>query len=93
VRRCVPTPDSLTASTNAYREALSRSLEAEIGSGAWRQGKQFSALDIYVGVMTRWRPRRAWFDEHCPKLASIARRVDDEPQLRSVWDRNVPATA
>lgn len=84
-------PDSLTASTNAYRERLWRLLEAEIGSGAWVLDEQFSALDIYVGVMTRWRPRRAWFDEHCPKLAAIARRVDEEPRLHRVWERNFPA--
>jgi GST-like protein len=84
-------PESLTASTNAYRENLWRSLESELGSGLWALGDRFSALDIYIAVMTRWRPRRTWFDEHCPKLAGIARRADNEPRLRAVWERNFPA--
>ena len=83
--------EDLKIATNAYREELWRSLEAEIGSGPWVLGERFSALDIYVGVMSHWRPRRAWFDAHCPKLAGIAGRVDEEPRLHPVWERNFPA--
>jgi len=39
-----------------------------------------------VGVMTHWRPRRAWFAEHCPKLHAIAMAVDADPRLRPLWD-------
>jgi GST-like protein len=38
--------------------------------------------------MSRWRPRRAWFAEHCPKLHAIALRVDGDPRLTGVWTRN-----
>ena len=39
-----------------------------------------------VGVMTHWRPRRAWFAEHCPKLHAIAVAIDATPALRPLWD-------
>ena len=29
-------------------------------------GERFSALDLYVAVMTRWRPGPAWFESVCP---------------------------
>lgn len=50
----------------------------------------FSMLDIYVCVMTRWRPRRAWFDEPAPRLATIARAADALAKLAPVWARNFP---
>ena len=53
-------------------------------------GERFSALDIYVAVMTRWRPRRAWFKDYRPKLYAIAERVDQEPRLAEVWTHNYP---
>lgn len=55
-------------------------------------GERFSALDIFVAVMTRWRPNRPWFAEHCPRLAAAAQAADAHPALVPVWTRNfVPA--
>lgn len=53
-------------------------------------GDRFSALDIYIAVMTRWRPRRAWFAEHAPRLNAIAEAADRAPRLKDVWTRNFP---
>jgi GST-like protein len=87
--RWVPAAVSeLKTATNEHRERLWRSMEAEIGPGAWILGDRFSALDIYLAVMTRWRPGRPWFDANCPKLSGIAKRVDALPKLRPVWERN-----
>jgi GST-like protein len=58
--------------------------------GPWFLGARFSALDIYIAIMTRWRPRRAWFAENCGKLHAIATRADAEPRLNAVWRRNFP---
>ena len=46
---------------------------------------------IYVGVMTRWRPKRGWFESETPRLFAIARRTDLKPELVEVWKRNWPA--
>jgi len=75
---------------NEYRERLWKAVAAEAGA-PWFLGARFSALDIYVGVMTRWTPRRQWFAAHCARLAAIAQRVDAEPRLAAVWRRNFPA--
>jgi GST-like protein len=78
---------------NAYRERLWRTFDGVVGDGPWFLGERFSALDIYVGVMTRWTPRRAWFEANTPKLHVLALRVDAIPELADVWRRNaVPAT-
>jgi len=77
------------ANVSAYRERLWRQTEETAGA-PWFLGARFSALDIYVAVMTRWRPRRAWFAEACPRLCAIALRADAEPRLAAVWQRNWP---
>jgi GST-like protein len=76
--------DRLRESTEAHRQRLWRQIEASV-RGPWFLGPRFSILDVYVAVMTQWRPRRAWFGEHCPKLAAIAAAADREPRLRALW--------
>jgi GST-like protein len=73
-----------------YAKQLWRVVEQGCGT-PWLLGERFSALDIYVGVMTRWRPRREWFGEHAPKLAAVARRADGLPALQAAWKRNFDA--
>ena len=82
--------DPFRAATDAYAQKLWRVIEGEAGS-PWLLGTRFSALDIYAGVMTRWRPKRGWFEEETPKLAAIAHAIDKLPQLAPVWTRNYPA--
>ena len=53
-------------------------------------GERFSALDIYIDIMTRWSPKRGWFESETPHLFAIARRADQLPQLGEVWKRNFP---
>lgn len=82
--------DPFRAATDAYAQRLWRQVESEVGH-PWFLGERFSALDIYVAVMTRWRPKRGWFEIEMPKLFSIARHADQVPELRPVWARNWPA--
>ncbi|HEX8514059.1 MAG TPA: hypothetical protein VF688_13250 [Allosphingosinicella sp.] len=42
-------------------------------------------------VMSRWRPRRLWLAEHCPKLHAIVLRVGRLPALAPVIERNFPS--
>ena len=77
------------ANVNAYKERLWRQVEHAAGA-PWLLGQRFSALDIYIGVMTHWRPRRAWFAAECPRLHAIAARIDGEPRLAAVRQRNFP---
>jgi GST-like protein len=82
--------DPFRAATDAYAQKLWRVIEGEAVS-PWLLGSRFSALDIYVGVMTRWRPKRGWFEVETPKLAAIAHAIDALPKLAPVWARNDPA--
>ncbi|TAJ85127.1 MAG: glutathione S-transferase family protein [Reyranella sp.] len=81
--------DPFRAATDAYAQRLWRQVESAAGA-PWFLGERFSALDIYIGVMTRWRPRRGWFEAETPRLFAIARKVDERPELKETWRRNYP---
>ena len=72
-----------------HRERLWGIVEAEAGDPCFL-GSRFSALDIYLAVMTRWQPRRPWFAEHRPRLHAIALRAEARSELAQVWQRNFP---
>ena len=74
---------------DAYALRLWRQVETA-AKGPWFLGERFSALDIYLSVMTRWRPKRGWFETETHKLFAIARRADLKPELTEVWKRNWP---
>jgi GST-like protein len=86
-----PARDPFRAAVDAYALRLWQQVEGEAGS-PWFLGERFSALDIYLGIMTRWRPRRGWFETQTPHLFAIARRCDHVAELGEVWKRNWPAT-
>lgn len=73
-----------------YRKALWQQVEASIEPDPWFLGARLSALDLYVGAMVHWRPRQAWFADHCPRLTAVAAAIAGHPRLLSVWARNFP---
>ncbi len=62
-----PVQKAFRTEVDAYAQRLWGIVEAA-GGTPWFLGSRMSALDIYLAVMTKWRPRRAWFAEHAPKL-------------------------
>jgi GST-like protein len=78
---------SLRESTDRHREALWRQVEAA-ATEPWFLGERMSAIDLYLVAMTRWRPRREWFDANTPKLAGIAKRAATLEALAPAMKRN-----
>jgi GST-like protein len=81
------TVDAGKPETDEHRQSLWRLVEGAV-RGPWFLGETPSALDLYVSVMTRWPPHRAWFAEHCPRLYKIATAVDEDDRLKAVWTTN-----
>jgi GST-like protein len=77
------------ANVDAYAKSLWRMVEQE-AQMPWFLGERFSALDIYLCAMTRWRPNRPWFSANAPKLVAAADRCNELPKLKPVWLRNYP---
>jgi GST-like protein len=76
-------------SVDAYAQRLWHIMEAEAGH-PWFLGPRFSALDLFIAVITRWRPNRPWFATNCPSISTIALAAEARPELTAVWQRNFP---
>lgn len=81
--------DNFAESVNDYAKRLYRLLDEEAAM-PWFLGTRFSALDIYIGTLSRWRPRREWFAKNTPRLVAIADATTALPKLADVWARNYP---
>lgn len=77
----------LKESTDRHREALWQQVEAVVGE-PWFLGERFSALDLYLAVMTRWRPGLLWFAKRTPRIAAIAKRAAALDAVAPVIARN-----
>ena len=73
----------LRESTDRHREKLWLQVEAE-AQEPWFLGPNMSALDLYVAVMTRWRPGILWFTKRTPKLVAIAQKTAAIPEIAAV---------
>lgn len=67
-----------------------RVMDAQIDPGRYILGDDLSVLDLYVAVVSRWRPGRTRFAEAAPKLAEVIRRVDTDPRLTAFWAERFP---
>lgn len=81
-------PEELARSVEEFRRSLWLQFESKVGDGPFVLGGAASALDLYVTVMSNWRPGRDWFERNCPKLHAIALRAERLPQLAPVMARN-----
>jgi GST-like protein len=77
----------LRESTNRHREAQWLRLE-EIAGDPWFLGAKMTALDLYVAVMTHWRPGRKWFTTHTPRLLAISEKTSATAGVADVIKRN-----
>jgi GST-like protein len=75
------------AEVDGYAQRLWGHVEAA-AVGPWFLGPRFSALDVYLAVMTQWRPKRPWFAAHAPKLLAAAERTEALPAVAPVMARN-----
>lgn len=81
--------DLLRERVHGRRADLWVELERHAGS-PHMLGRRFSALDLYVTVMTRWRPGPVWFAAACPALSAVAREAALEPNVAAVLRRHFP---
>lgn len=77
----------LRESTDRHRERQWKRLE-EVAGEPWFLGAKMTALDLYLAVMTRWRPGRKWFAANTPKVLAIARKASATPAVAEVMRRN-----
>jgi len=65
-------------------------MEAGTTPGRYILGDQLTVLDLYVTVVSRFRPRRQRFQAAAPRLGEVVRRVDADPRLAALWAERYP---
>lgn len=65
-------------------------MENQIAPGRFLPGDRPTVLGLYVTVASRWTPRRTRFAAVAPRMAEVARRVDDLPELAGLWAERWP---
>lgn len=63
-------------------------LEQALQPAPYLSGSAMTALDVYAAMLSRWRPGRAWVDQHCPRLAAALALTEQDPIVARVWERN-----
>lgn len=65
-------------------------MEAATTPGRYILGEALTVLDLYVAVVSRFRPRRQAFYAAAPRLGEVVRRVDSDPRLAAFWAERYP---
>lgn len=65
-------------------------MDAQVSPGRYILGNELTVLDLYVTVVSRFRPRRQAFYEAAAKMAEVVRRVDADPRLTAFWAERYP---
>lgn len=86
--RLVPDPAGHEALTERTLERIAdcwRMMGEQVSPGAYILGDELTVLDLYVAVVSRFRPRRARFYKEAPNLKAVMQRVDADPRLSALW--------
>ena len=67
-----------------------RIMGEQTAPGRYILGDELSVLDLYVAVVSRFRPRRKRFYAVAPNLEAVVRRVDEDPRLQALWAERMP---
>lgn len=85
--------DDAKAQAEVDRRTLERisqcwaTMESQIEPGRFLLGDELTVLDLYVAVVSRWRPLRPRFHAVAPRMGEVVRRVDALPELQDFWPR------
>jgi GST-like protein len=79
--------DKLTGRLREYWTIL----EANLVCAPYALGKNMTALDVYLAMVSRWTPGRKWLAVHCPRVTKSVKKTEKHPIIASVWERNFGA--
>lgn len=65
-------------------------MNSQISPGRYILGDDLTVLDLYVTVVSRFRPRRQRFYQAAPKLETVVKAVDADPRLERFWAERYP---
>ena len=77
----------LRLATDEARKKMWLTFESECDTPFFL-GREMSVIDIYIFVMSFWRPGQDWFKENTPKLWAVRQCVARDKRFAKVWRFN-----
>lgn len=68
-------------------------MQGQVSPGRYILGDDLTMLDLYVAVVSRFRPRRQRFYAAAPRMGEVVKRVDADPRLAALWAERYPFEA
>ncbi|MGE3295566.1 MAG: glutathione S-transferase family protein [Geminicoccaceae bacterium] len=78
------------AAALARMDRLLAMAEDLLGEGPFALGAEFSAVDLYLFMLSLWHPARFEVLDRHPKLAALLRAVRRRPAVDRIWADNHP---
>jgi glutathione S-transferase len=84
------------AESDALRERAREKLRERIliiekaVQGPWLLGEDFSVVDIYAAMFSRWDIGSSYRHENLPTICAIADAVAARPKIAPIWQRHFP---
>ena len=91
--RLVPDPAAQPALVARTLDRISECwgiMERQVAPSRYILGDELTVLDLYVTVVSRFRPRRQRFYEVAPRMGEVVRRVDADPRLKDFGPERFP---
>lgn len=63
-------------------------VEAALAGSPWFLASGFSALDLYLAVVSRWAQVGEWRKAELPRIETLARAVSERPLCQAIWRRH-----
>ena len=82
--------DAVQAAALARMDRLLAIAADLLGTRPYVLGERFSAVDLYLFMLTLWHPARTEVNERHPGLGALARRVRQRPAVERIWAQNYP---
>ncbi len=87
--RFVPESEARALRLKARERVRERLLIVErIAAGPWLLAHDFSILDIYAAMFSRWSVGKEWRAANLPKLNALAESLSKRPKIAPIWQRH-----
>jgi glutathione S-transferase len=83
--------DGVQAAALARMDQLLATAADLLGAGPYALGERFSAVDLYLFMLTFWHPDHVAVRERHPALGEMVRRVRQRPAVERIWWQHHPA--
>ncbi|MCH7881419.1 MAG: glutathione S-transferase N-terminal domain-containing protein [Proteobacteria bacterium] len=82
--------ESVEQAAREYMDNAWDLLETELNDGPFLLGNQYTVIDAYLLMLTRWHEQPQTLLSRCPKLKLLCDSVRSRPAVERIWSQHYP---